>query len=89
MEESGMLENTWLIFTSDHGEMFERGINGHMTVCQHEPVMKIPLIIFEPGQTTRRDVYTPTNSVDVLPTLLHLTGQPVPDWVEGEVYIPP
>jgi arylsulfatase A-like enzyme len=31
------------------------------------------------------DFYTPTSCVDLLPTLLHATGQPVPDWTEGTI----
>lgn len=88
MESSGLLENTWLIFTSDHGEMFERGIIAHSTESLHEPVIKIPLLIFEPGQTSRRDIFTPTSCIDVLPTLLHVTNQEIPNWIEGEI-LPP
>ncbi|MGD8457646.1 MAG: sulfatase-like hydrolase/transferase [Anaerolineales bacterium] len=88
LETSGILENTWIFFTSDHGEMFERGVQGHMSEMLYQPLVKIPLIIFEPGQTTRRDIYTPTSAVDILPTLLHINGKVVPDWCEGEV-LPP
>jgi arylsulfatase A-like enzyme len=86
--ESGMLENTWVVFTSDHGEMFERGIFGHRTPVLYESVIRIPLLIIEPGQQRRRDILTTTNAVDVLPTLLKVTGQEIPDWVEGKV-VPP
>ena len=88
MEREGMLENTWIIFTSDHGEMCERGIYGHRTPFLYEPVIRIPLVILEPGQRERRDIYTPTSAVDVLPTLLKITGQEIPNWIEGEV-LPP
>lgn len=88
LETSGLLDNTWVFFTSDHGEIFERGVQGHMTEMLYQPLVKIPLIIFEPGQTSRRDIYTPTNAVDILPTLLHINGKDIPDWCEGEV-LPP
>jgi choline-sulfatase len=88
LEKSGILDNTYLILTSDHGEMFERGILGHTTPSLHDPVVRVPLMIFEPGQTDRRDVYTKTSAVDLLPTLLELTGKPIPPWVEG-VVLPP
>jgi len=76
------------ILTSDHGEMFERGIIGHSTPLLYEPVIRIPLLIFEPGRNTRLDIHTPTSAIDVLPTLLHATGQPSADWAEG-VVLPP
>lgn len=88
LEQSGLLENTWVVFTSDHGELFERGLFGHFVPFLFEALLRVPLIIFEPGQTTRRDIYDRTSAVDVLPTLFQVTGQPVPDWLEGEV-LPP
>ena len=49
---------------------------------------QVPLLVSKPGQKAREDVYTPTSAVDLLPTLLHATGQPILEWREGEV-IPP
>ena len=88
LDQSGILENTWLVFTSDHGEMFERGFLGHRIPVLYQPVIRIPLVILEPGQNSRRDVFTPSNAVDVLPTLLKVTGQQIPDWTEGSVLEP-
>ncbi|MBK9925715.1 MAG: sulfatase-like hydrolase/transferase [Anaerolineales bacterium] len=88
LESLGLLENTWLVLTSDHGEMFERGIVAHGTDSMYEPVIRTPLMIFEPGRKSRTDVYTNTSAIDLLPTLLHVTGQAVPEWAEGEVLAP-
>ncbi len=88
MEASGLLENTWLILTSDHGELFERGIRGHLTPVLYHPVIRIPLLVFEPGRRTRTDVYAPTSAIDLLPTLLHVTGGQAADWSEGRL-LPP
>jgi len=88
LADNGLLDNTWIVLTSDHGEMFERGIIGHMTPLLYEPVIHVPLMIFEPGRLTRLDVHTSTSAIDVVPTLLHVTGQPSADWHEG-VVIPP
>ena len=88
LEKSGLLENTWVVLTSDHGEMFERGIPKHSTPVLYEPVIRIPLMIFEPGRKSRTDIYSNTSAVDILPTLLHVTGQKPVDWTEG-VVLPP
>ena len=88
LRESRLMENTWIVFTSDHGEMFERGIYKHGTPVLYEPIVRVPLLILEPGQERRQDIYTATSAVDVLQTLAHVTGQKVPEWVEGEV-LPP
>jgi arylsulfatase A-like enzyme len=88
LELSSLLDNTWLVLTSDHGELFERGILGHNTQVLYQPIVHVPLIIFEPGRKTRTDIYTKTSAVDLLPTLLHVTGGQAPDWSEG-VVLPP
>ena len=85
LDTAGVLDNSYLIVTSDHGEIFERGDKGHDTPLLYDPVIHSPLIISAPGQRARRDVYAPVNSVDILPTLLHLAGKPIPDWCEGEI----
>lgn len=88
LESSGLLENSWLVLTSDHGEMNERGISGHMTNALYQPVVRVPLMIFEPGRTTGMDIYETTSAIDVLPTLTYVTEQKTPEWTEGMV-LPP
>jgi arylsulfatase A-like enzyme len=88
LENAGVLDNTWLVVTSDHGEMFERGLIGHSHPAHFEPVVRVPLFIFEPGRETGLDVHTRTSGIDLLPTLAHVTGHAVPGWVEGKV-LPP
>jgi choline-sulfatase len=88
LETMGLMENTWLVLTSDHGEMFERGITGHGSEVLYQPVVRIPLIIFEPGRPARQDIYEYTSAVDVLPTLAHLFTQKKTDWTEGSI-LPP
>jgi arylsulfatase A-like enzyme len=85
LEQIGVLENTLLIFTTDHGEMFERKVKGHSEPYVFDPVVKVPLIIFEPGQTERRDIHDLTSCIDLLPTLLHFTGHDIPAELPGQV----
>ncbi len=79
-----LLDNTYLILTSDHGQLFERGIHGHITEALYEPLIRVPLLVSSPGQGARKDVSTPVSGVDVLPTLLQQIGQPIPQWLEGQ-----
>jgi arylsulfatase A-like enzyme len=88
LESSGLLENSWLVLTSDHGEMFERGISGHSTDVLYQPVIRVPLMIFEPGREVGMDIHNVTSAVDVLPTIAHLGGETIPNWTEG-VILPP
>jgi arylsulfatase A-like enzyme len=82
---TGVLDSTYLIVTSDHGELFERGIRGHVTPALYQPVIRVPLLISRPGQMKREDVLSSVSSVDLVPSLLYATGQEIPNWCEGEV----
>lgn len=88
LDAAGELKNTWVVFTSDHGELFERGTRGHISQMLYQPVVRVPLLIFDPGRTERLDVHAPTSAIDVLPTLLHLTEEPQAEWTEGTI-LPP
>jgi arylsulfatase A-like enzyme len=87
-ESKGVLDNTWIVLTSDHGEMFERGIQGHIGYTLHQPLTHIPLLIFPPGGQARIDVRTNTSAIDILPTIMQITSHQIPDWSEGKV-LPP
>ncbi len=88
MKRGGVLDKSILVITSDHGQLFERGVHGHTTPMLYEGLLHIPLLIHLPGQDTRLDVQTPTSAADLLPTLAHLLGQPAPASVEGRI-LPP
>jgi arylsulfatase A-like enzyme len=85
LEQEGILENSYLVVTSDHGEIFERGFYGHGEVFMYEPAIKIPLLISAPGQNTAQDIYVPTSNIDLLPTLLSIAGKDIPAVLEGQV----
>jgi arylsulfatase A-like enzyme len=85
LDVKGILDQSYVVVTSDHGEFFERGVEGHISPLLYDPVVQVPLLILSPGQKSRQDVDAPTNSVDVLPTLAHLTGNEIPNWCEGQM----
>ena len=85
LQRTGTLDNTYLILTSDHGELFERGTEGHVSPLLYESIIHVPLIISAPGQSERQDIHSPTSCVDILPTLLKITGGSAPDWLEGNL----
>jgi len=85
LQASGVLDSSYLMITSDHGEMFERGEKAHNTALLYDPVVHVPLLVSTPGQDSRLDVRTPTNAVDILPTVAHVLGKPTPTWSEGSI----
>ncbi|HTP01652.1 MAG TPA: sulfatase-like hydrolase/transferase [Anaerolineales bacterium] len=88
LKVSGLLDTTWVVLTTDHGEMFERGMAGHGNPSLYQPLIRVPLMIFEPGRQVGQQVQIPTSALDLLPTLAHITGHSIPDWAEGQI-LPP
>jgi arylsulfatase A-like enzyme len=85
LDTAGVLENTYFIITSDHGEFFERGEFGHDTPLMYDPIIHIPLMVLAPGQSQHVDIHTPTSNTDILPTLLSLAGRDIPKEIEGRI----
>lgn len=85
LDADGILDDSYLVLTSDHGEVFERGEVGHGTALLYDPVIRIPLMISSPGQRTRYDVYAPTSSTDIVPTLLAIAGKEPPETLDGQI----
>ncbi len=85
LEARGILDTTHVIITSDHGELFERGEFGHGSPLLYDAVTHIPLLVSVPGQRERKDVFTLTSNTDILPTLAHLYGNPIPKETDGKV----
>lgn len=89
LEACGLVDNTIVIFTADHGEMLgERGMWYKQTFF--DPSCKVPLIVSAPGRYAARRVSRPVSLVDLLPTLGELGGSCVPwvDPVDGVSLVP-
>ncbi len=87
LSKKGILENTVLVFLSDHGEEFmEHGQIGHERTLFRES-LKVPLIIKVPGYKPSR-IDRPAGLVDVMPTLLDLAGIQIPSRLQGRSLIP-
>lgn len=91
LEEDGLAENTIVFFYSDHGS----GMPRHKRLL-HDSGMKVPLLVRFPekfkhlapagaGETVDRLV----SFVEFGPTVLSLLGLPVPENMQGEVFLGP
>jgi arylsulfatase A-like enzyme len=85
LQDNGTLDHSYLVVTSDHGELLERGVKGHVSPLLYEPLVRVPLLISTPGQAQGRAFHASTSSVDLLPSLLSVTGHEVPEWAEGQL----
>jgi choline-sulfatase len=73
LESKGDLENTWIIFTSDHGEML--GDHGLITKqVFYESSVRIPLIIRPPSGIASRVEVLPVEQVDLSATIRAIAG---------------
>jgi choline-sulfatase len=73
LDRRGLLENTWFVYTSDHGEM--AGSHGLMSKCVlYEPAVRVPLIIRPPGGCEPRVVNSLIEQLDVPATLRDIAG---------------
>ena len=92
LEELGMLKNSIIVVTADHGESF--GEHGYL---QHGPqvdwpVIDVPLLMRFPGTLGegRRGVRASqlVRTVDILPTLADVLEIPVPEDLDGTSLLP-
>jgi len=85
LKQAGILDNSYVILTSDHGELFERGFQGHGDHLMYEGVLRIPLLIHTPGQTSRNDIHSLTSNTDLIPTLLKIGGKDQLAGIDGKL----
>ncbi len=84
LKETGLDQNTILVFTSDHGDMIESQGQKRKQRPWEESA-RVPMLFRFPstlGIKVRR-VEGTINSEDLMPTLLGLCGKPIPKTVEG------
>jgi arylsulfatase len=75
LERRGMADSTWVIYTSDHGEM--GGNHGMMSKCVlYEPAVRVPLIVRPPGGSAPVVVDALVEHVDVPATVRDIAGAP-------------
>jgi len=73
LAEAGFAEDTVVLFTSDHGDMIgERGMWFKKTLF--EPAIHVPLVAWAPARFEPRRISEPVSLLDILPTLVELSG---------------
>lgn len=89
LDQLGQLENTVIIFSTDHGEslgdhgLIEKG-------CRfYEGLVRVPLIFSWPGQIkTGLQSHALVELMDIAPTLLDIAGISIPEHIQGRSLYP-
>jgi iduronate 2-sulfatase len=84
LRELGLGDETLIAFYADHGEEFhDHGRMWHGQSVYGE-MIRVPLILWAPGRVAKgTEVEEPVQLVDVMPTLLDLSGLPAPKGMQG------
>jgi arylsulfatase A-like enzyme len=87
MKERDMLNNTWFILASDHGDF--AGEKGLFTKCEtlYECMLHVPLVIYPPANlmpTGGLMINDLVELVDLFPTILGIAGAEIPDYTQGK-----
>lgn len=95
LEESGQMENTLIVFASDHGELLG-DYHCYGKRSMHDAPARIPMLAYQKGVFEGgKKIQTPVSLVDLAPTFLeaagiekppHMDGESLPKRKEGYVY---
>ena len=87
LDSQGLGDNTWLIFTSDHGDMM--GDHGMMFKnVFYKGAVLVPHIIRPPKGMTPSVVDTPTQHIDITATIIDIANADPPDGMRGRSLVP-
>ncbi|MEW6360413.1 MAG: sulfatase-like hydrolase/transferase [Planctomycetota bacterium] len=87
LERRGMAENTYIIYSSDHGEML--GDHGLYTKSvPYEAALRIPLIVAGPGIEAGRVSDALVEWIDLNPTICELAGLPAQENIDALSIVP-
>ena len=83
LEQVGLAENTILVFTSDHGEMFGSQGRRAKNIFYNE-ACHVPFLLRHSNNTlSEHKTNVNFSTVDIMPTLLSMMDLPIPSTVEG------
>ncbi len=95
LEATGLSDNTLVVLTSDNGGVeytnpaatdnapFKGG-----KACLHEGGVRVPLVYWQPGRFESAWCTSPVNCTDHLPTLAELSGNALPEDLDGISLVP-
>jgi len=87
LEATGKADNTYVIFTADHGlAVGQHGLFGKQNMYDHS--VRVPFVITGPGIPEDHRIEAPIYLQDIIPTTLEIARAPIPDHVEFTSFAP-
>lgn len=83
----GLAENTYFVFTSDHGELALEHQDWYK-MSLYEGSVRVPMVLAGPGIVPGLRCPNLVSLIDICPTLLQMTGLPGPQTLDGESLLP-
>jgi arylsulfatase A-like enzyme len=89
LERYGLGDRTLVAVVSDHGtEFLEHGAHSHGHSVYGE-LNRVPMLVWGPGRVPAgRRIGVTVQTIDLMPTLLELSGLPIPEGAQGKSLVP-
>src|ERR1051326_1166171 len=91
LKQRGVLDNTIIMITSDHGELLYSHPDDYLTAdhCSlYDANVHVPAILFGPGIPANKKIHAIASHLDTAPTLLDLAGLPAKPDAQGKSLVP-
>ncbi len=88
LDARGILDETLIVLYGDHGENLVEHDAWFDHTGLYESVVRVPLVIRRPGLIPATRVDEMVQLIDVMPTVLDITGAPAPASLDGRSLVP-
>ena len=86
LDKLGLTENTIIVYTADHGEMMSEHRAWTKGMTGYDATIRVPLIVSDGKQFSGgKKMNDLVCSIDLLPTLLYLSGLEIPGNIQGKI----
>ena len=87
MKELGFEDNTYFVFSSDHGEMAMEHQDWYK-MSLYEASVRVPMVMSGPDIPAGQRISNIVSLIDLCPTFMEMTGWPVREGLDGESLMP-